>query len=399
MSEQWTSTYSTTSTNESNTHSTSYEHEETEFFSSDQTVIDSKFGWKDWKPWEEMDSPQSIIIASLIAVLLCICIGCLCFTCRKCNKPMNKPPSTQPKRQQKKGRSQKKPTQTALNQYQQVETDIDTDAENDPLLVEEDVIVFIYRPKQSNQLRSTSALGDEMSDQKEIELPQLPKTDTDSSSKSSDLYYDPGKTLSPRVLNTPIGNTPYSPGMETASFNGCIRAATLTTRGSAEPRSPPVCQLVQVYSPQAKQMVCLAMPVSNAQHTNEMDNKAPGEHVHLFPTTYASNNGPYNHAYRAVSKHLPTHEDMKDEGESEIKEQENGEGRKVSWNETKVAQWVGSRGEKYQQYVQGFVDHGINGRSLCRYKKDETELLKVFGKVVSDEFHRDKLVTDWIALG
>eukprot|EP01083_Nonionella_stella_P318023 1160454_1 len=72
------------------------------------------------------------------------------------------------------------------------------------------------------------------------------------------------------------------------------------------------------------------------------------------------------------------------------------EEQKVSWDERKVSQWVNARGEEYGQYVEGFIDHGINGRSLCQCGEDEAALSKVFGKVVSNSFHREKLVSDWI---
>eukprot|EP01083_Nonionella_stella_P188626 695742_1 len=78
------------------------------------------------------------------------------------------------------------------------------------------------------------------------------------------------------------------------------------------------------------------------------------------------------------------------------KTNEEAEEQKVSWDERKVSQWVNARGEEYGQYVEGFIDHGINGRSLCQCGEDEAALSKVFGKVVSNSFHREKLVSDWI---
>lgn len=71
---------------------------------------------------------------------------------------------------------------------------------------------------------------------------------------------------------------------------------------------------------------------------------------------------------------------------------------KITWDKHQIDAWVRSHGEELQKYGNKFLANGINGRGLCHYGDDQEKLKKVFGKVVSDEIHRDQLVVNWMAL-
>eukprot|EP01083_Nonionella_stella_P151438 483802_1 len=372
------------------TYSTTYGS--TELLSSDQVVNPSIF--ESIKRFiEEWGLYQFI---SLIAVVLfCICIV-LCVICCKCNRSPYKDPNKHDDVDDS-ATSSSEDIPQSTNEHQTFkrhqheylaimeeeiedgQTDNDVDiydyTHTAPLTMEETTTVVHIDADPAKAPLCDNIIGDA----KEIESEHKTEDDSSSNSSRSSELYDSG--------TSPTGNTQHD-GME---------KARMTPRGSAE--LPPFHWAI---THQGGQLI--ANPVNNA-HLH--DGNDPGTHKtpgHTFPTpcAYYSNYYPPYGPYVVVPDLPPSDNDNgRPRGESDIKEkEEDGEEPKlkVTWDENKVSQWVGSRGEKYQTYVQGVLDHGINGRSLCRYGKDEAELIKVFGKVVSDDFHRNKLVTDWIEL-
>eukprot|EP01083_Nonionella_stella_P099416 279551_1 len=366
----------TYSANESSTHSTTYGA--TEFFSSDQAVDHSKFDLSEFIEWivQKGGLTQCIVIASLIAVLLCICTGMCITCCRRKRSPYKDPNKQEHDSDTSSSEGEEVPQATnelqIFRHYQPLPTDIDTDVENDHIQTtnenenESDAVVCISFPTALTIDECTTTEHIVAVSKEKVEH----KTDIDSSSRSSELFDRcPGPSTTPGSQRTT--STGYTHAMGTASLHGSVAAATMTPRGSTE------LQRFQYGN---------YNPANNAHLSNQ---------IHQTPGYFNTFHG----AYPDLPDLPPPPPGPDNDDEKHIQgEVEPKASWKYTWNAIKLSEWVGSRGEKYQPYVQGFVDHGINGLSLHRYGKDQAELSKVFGKVVSDDFHRYKLVTDWIAL-
>merc|ERR1712228_122728 len=62
---------------------------------------------------------------------------------------------------------------------------------------------------------------------------------------------------------------------------------------------------------------------------------------------------------------------------------------KSKWSENECSQWVGSLGDKYKQYVDAFVENGVDGNLLNEVTDEDLKDIVKLG------LHRKKILTAW----
>merc|ERR1712113_570136 len=62
---------------------------------------------------------------------------------------------------------------------------------------------------------------------------------------------------------------------------------------------------------------------------------------------------------------------------------------KTKWTAKQCSEWVGSLGDKYKQYVDAFVDNGVDGELLGEIADEELK------EIVASGLHRKKILTAW----
>merc|ERR1712048_912123 len=109
---------------------------------------------------------------------------------------------------------------------------------------------------------------------------------------------------------------------------------------------------------------------------------APAEHIDVSPEPQQQPQQQQQHDSQSPPQQQQQIEQQPKEEEPQIIE-------KKKWTAKQCSEWVGSLGDKYKQYIDAFVDNGVDGELLGEIADEELK------EIVASGLHRKKILTAW----